>query len=141
MYTVVADIANFEVLALIVICLQLVEFTSWWFQCNHIRSSSMSSLLCSASCELAGGSCGSRSATCVAKAKLEETLARYFKFPSFRPGQLEALLPLLHGRDVFVHMATGAGKSLCMFLQPLTVSDSAIGIVISPLNGLMEQQV
>ena len=50
-------------------------------------------------------------------------------------------LPLLHGRDVFVHMATGAGKSLCMFLGPLAINESAIGMIISPLNGLMEQQV
>ena len=42
---------------------------------------------------------------------------------------------------MFVQMATGAGKSLCMFLAPLAVSESAVGVVVSPLNGLMEQQV
>jgi ATP-dependent helicase YprA (DUF1998 family) len=42
---------------------------------------------------------------------------------------------------VFVRMATGSGKSLCMFLVPLAVSDSGMGIVISPLNALMDQQV
>ena len=56
-------------------------------------------------------------------------------------GQIEALLPLLHQRDVFVRMATGSGKSLCMFLGPLAVSDKAIGLVISPLKALMNQQV
>ena len=38
-------------------------------------------------------------------------------------------------------MATGSDKSLCMFLGHLAISESAIGMVISPLNGLMEQQV
>ena len=73
--------------------------------------------------------------------KLQDVLQKYFSFSSFRDGQLEALIPLLHGRDVFARMATGSGKSVCMFLGPLALSDSAIGLVISPLNGLMEQQV
>jgi ATP-dependent DNA helicase RecQ len=68
-------------------------------------------------------------------------LRKYFGFSSFRPGQMEASLAALHGKDVFVRMATGSGKSLCMFLSPLSKSDEAIGVVISPLNGLMDQQV
>ena len=72
---------------------------------------------------------------------MEVALRTYFKFATFRPGQLDALLPLVHGRDVFVRMATGAGKSLCMFLPPLAIGESAIGVVISPLNALMEEQV
>ncbi len=75
---------------------------------------------------------------CPAKDKLCEALPKYFKYTSFRPGQLDALLPVLHGYDVFVRMATGAGKSLCMFLAPLCLGDDAIGIVISTLNCLME---
>ena len=47
----------------------------------------------------------------------------------------------IHGKDVFVRMPTSGGKSLCVFLTPLAVSDTAMGIVISPLNGLMDQQV
>ena len=50
-------------------------------------------------------------------------------------------LAAMHGRDVFVRMATGSGKSLCMFLVSLAVSDSGMGVVISPLNALMDQQV
>ena len=50
----------------------------------------------------------------------------------FLPGQLESALPALHGRDDFVLMATGAGKSLAMFLVPLAYSDLAVGIIISP---------
>ena len=51
------------------------------------------------------------------------------------------MLPLLHGHDVFVRMATGAGKSPCMFLAPLAAQKNGIGVVISPLNGLMDEQV
>lgn len=71
--------------------------------------------------------------------KLQAVLQKYFSFSNFRDGQLEALVPLLHGRDVFARMVTGSGKSICMFLGPLALSDSAIGL--SPLSGLMEQQV
>lgn len=100
-----------------------------------------SGMLCNVNtCPLAAGNCET-SVQCIAKVKLEEALHKYFSFPAFRDGQLDALLPVLHGRDVFVQMATGAGKSLCMFLAPLAVSESAIGVVVSPLNGLMEQQV
>lgn len=100
----------------------------------------MCSLVCSPTCPLALGQLGEK-AECPAKARLESALNNYFKFSSFRPGQLESLLPLLHGRDVFTRMATGSGKSMCMFLAPLATSDLAVGVVISPLNALMEQQV
>ena len=78
---------------------------------------------------------------CQARSRLLTALNKYFHHASFRPGQLEVLLPVMHGKDVFARLATGAGKSLCMFLPPLAWSDSACGVVISPLNGLMEQQV
>ena len=95
--------------------------------------------LCSSSCHFASGECDAGvDCCCEVKVRLESALHKYF---GFRPGQLDALLPVLHGRDVFVCMATGAGKSLCIFLAPLTLSDSAVGVVISPLNGLMDQQV
>ena len=67
--------------------------------------------------------------------KLCDVLQKYFSFSSFHDGQMETLLPLLHSIDVFVHMATGSGKSICMFLGPLALSDSAVGVVISPLSG------
>lgn len=68
-------------------------------------------------------------------------LQQYFKYSTFRPGQLEALVPVIHGNDVVVRMRTGGGKSLCMFLLPLAMSNNAIGIVVSPLKSLMDQQV
>lgn len=78
---------------------------------------------------------------CQARLHLERALQRFYKFSGFRPGQLEAMLPLLHCKDVFVRMATGSGKSLCMFLPPLAVSESSMAVIISPLIALMDQQV
>ena len=78
---------------------------------------------------------------CDAAAKLAAALQKFFKFDNFRPGQRQALLPLMHKKDVFLRMATGAGKSRCMFLAPLSLNDVAVGLVINPLHGLMEQQV
>ena len=100
----------------------------------------MWSKLCTHGCPLASGN-PEGSTVCPACTSLEQALVKYFKFSHFRPGQLEALLPLVNGRDVFERMATGAGKSLCMFFGPLAIGDLAIGVVISPLNALMEQQV
>lgn len=78
---------------------------------------------------------------CDVKSKLYSALCSYFKFTEFRQGQLESLVPILHGKDVFVRLSTGSGKSLCMFLAPLASSDSAIAVIVSPLNGLMDEQV
>lgn len=72
--------------------------------------------------------------------QLHEVLSKNFGYSDFLPGQKEAALSILHKRDVFVRMATGAGKSLCMFLGPLC-TDNAMGFIISPLNALMQQQV
>ena len=69
---------------------------------------------------------------CAAYCKAKVALRQYFGFESFRPGQLA----VLHGKDVFAIIATGAGKSLCFLLIPLAVSTSTIGVVISPLNAL-----
>lgn len=85
--------------------------------------------------------CGGEGVSCCCQSRLQEVLRKYFSFSSFRPGQMESSLSVLHGKDVFVRMATGSGKTLCMYLGPLAKSDKAIGIIISPLNGLMEQQV
>lgn len=83
----------------------------------------------------------STSSTCTCSSKLLGVLQRYFSFGNFRQGQMEAARSVLHGQDVFVRMATGSGKSMCMFLGPLAKSETAIGLIISPLNGLMQQQV
>ena len=46
-----------------------------------------------------------------------------------------------HAQDTFVRMPTGGGNTLCMFLMPLSMSSDAMGVIISPLVGLIEQQV
>ena len=70
---------------------------------------------------------------CNVAARLEGCLEKYFKHSSFRPGQFASTAAVLHGRDAFVRMAIGAGKSLCIFLAPLAVSDTAMAVVMSPL--------
>lgn len=97
--------------------------------------------VCGGACFTAEGNWQSGNTQCLTKEKLEAALLKYFKYTTFRPGQLDALLAVMHGKDAFVRMATGAGKSLCMFLAPLALSETAVGVVISPLNCLMEQQV
>lgn len=80
------------------------------------------------------------SSSCLCQIRVQGALQKY---DSCWPGQMEAALAVLHGKDVLVRMATGSGKSLCMFLGPLSKSDEAIGVIISPLimNRLMQQQV
>lgn len=73
--------------------------------------------------------------------KTPSSITKYFGFSSFRPGQREAAFYVLQGRDVFVRIATGGGKSLSMFLVPLTYSNQAIGVINSPLIALMEEHV
>ena len=80
----------------------------------------------------------SHAVQCNVATRLEGCLEKH---SSFRPGQLASTAAVLHGRDAFVRMATGAGKSLCIFLAPLAVSDTAMAVVISPLVGLVDQQV
>lgn len=103
------------------------------------------STLCNSACFLATGQAGAAStqqlAACTAYCSIMLTLAAVWHYAALRPGQLEAVLLILHGRDAFVRMATGAGKSLCIFLAPLAGRSDGMAVVISPLNGLMDEQV
>ena len=101
--------------------------------------------LCRLDCRYSTGTVGlakdGMPMTCIAVERLNAALHSVFGFRDFRPGQLDAMLPVLHGRDVFVRMTTGAGKSLAMFLVPLSHSPTAVGVIISPLISLMDEQV
>ncbi len=67
------------------------------------------------------------------------TLDRVFGLHAFRPGQQAIIEALIAGRDAFVLMPTGGGKSLCYQLPAL--HRPGVALVVSPLISLMKDQV
>lgn len=70
---------------------------------------------------------------------IEDTLKQYFGHDSFLMGQRGIIQQVLSGRDAFILMPTGAGKSLIYQFSSLLMS--GLTIVISPLIALMQDQV
>ena len=70
---------------------------------------------------------------------LQRELKKYFGFSEFKGLQEPVIENLLEGKDSFVIMPTGGGKSLCYQLPALISPGTAI--VVSPLIALMKNQV
>src|SRR5438045_9453995 len=69
----------------------------------------------------------------------QELLQKIFGFSEFRGHQQEIIEHLIAGNDAMVLMPTGGGKSLCYQIPALI--RKGVGIVISPLIALMQDQV
>ncbi|KAJ1164916.1 hypothetical protein NDU88_005348 [Pleurodeles waltl] len=71
--------------------------------------------------------------------KVKDALNSVFKLDKFRSLQLESINVTMSGKDIFLVMPTGGGKSLCYQL-PAVCSDG-FTLVICPLVSLMEDQL
>jgi ATP-dependent DNA helicase RecQ len=79
------------------------------------------------------------STTKYSSAHLHEALQEHFGFDAFKGNQLEIIQAVLAGRDTFVIMPTGGGKSLCYQLPAHLLE--GVAIIVSPLIALMKNQV
>ena len=74
-----------------------------------------------------------------AKINLKKALQDNFGFEGFKGEQESIIKNILAGKDTFVIMPTGGGKSLCYQL-PAIISEG-VAIIVSPLIALMKNQV
>lgn len=71
--------------------------------------------------------------------QLQQALEQTFKFKSFRPGQLNALMTLMEHGKLLCIQPTGHGKSL-LYQLPSVILEG-MTVVISPLLALMRDQI
>jgi ATP-dependent DNA helicase RecQ len=70
---------------------------------------------------------------------IEQALKQHFGYDAFLPGQQEVVEQVISGRDAFVLMPTGAGKSLTYQFSGLLLP--GLTVIVSPLIALMQDQV
>ena len=75
----------------------------------------------------------------VAEKPLKSYLQKYFGFDKFKGEQEAIIQSVLSGKDTFVIMPTGGGKSMCYQLPALIMGGTAV--IVSPLIALMKNQV
>src|SRR5215216_5753013 len=78
-------------------------------------------------------------ATATNEIDLQSALQEHFGFKDFKGTQKEIIESLLSGKDTFVIMPTGGGKSLCYQLPAMILP--GVAIIVSPLIALMKNQV
>ncbi|WP_239254554.1 RecQ family ATP-dependent DNA helicase [Listeria ilorinensis] len=71
--------------------------------------------------------------------RLEDALKKYLGYETFRPGQKEVIETALAGRNSFVMLPTGTGKTVCYQLTGYLLEGAVV--IISPLLSLMQDQV
>lgn len=74
-----------------------------------------------------------------AKKDLAKPLEQHFGFSGFKSNQEAIIHSILEGKDTFVIMPTGGGKSLCYQLPALM--NEGVALIVSPLIALMKNQV
>ncbi len=75
----------------------------------------------------------------VAEKPLKSHLQKFFGFDKFKGEQEAIVKSVLQGKDTFVIMPTGGGKSMCYQLPALIMEGTAV--IVSPLIALMKNQV
>src|SRR6476661_5601074 len=73
------------------------------------------------------------------KLNLKKALHDHFGFDAFKGEQEKIIKSILAGKDTFVIMPTGGGKSLCYQLPALL--SEGVALIVSPLIALMKNQV
>jgi ATP-dependent DNA helicase RecQ len=77
--------------------------------------------------------------TSKSKMNLKKSLQEHFGFEHFKGEQEKIIKSILSGKDTFVIMPTGGGKSLCYQLPALL--SEGVALIVSPLIALMKNQV